>query len=69
MFVDAFCSIRAPSGTLMIIHAFIQAAKKRPPPGGLCAVAINMRARDVFQRISFNVYQFKELQDGSFGVR
>ena len=39
VFIDVFCSSRAPSGTLLIVNAFLDAAKRRPA-AGLCAVAI-----------------------------
>ena len=59
-FIDIFCSSRAPAATLMVIACSINGSRMRPPIHGLCAIAINKRARDVFAKLGFTVYQFRE---------
>lgn len=59
-FLDVFCSVRSPAGTLLVLNALLIASRQRSrKPPGLCAVAINDRSLKTFKKLRFNVHEFK----------
>ena len=59
-FLDVFCSVRSPAGSLLIVNALMIASRQRSrKPPGLCAVAINERSLKTFKKLNFNIHEFK----------
>ena len=58
--VDIFCSVRQPAATLLLLSTFVSASRMKPAAAGLCAVAINSKAKDLFAKIGFHVHPFRE---------
>ena len=59
-FLDVFCSIRSPAGSLLVVNAMLIASRQRSKPcPGLAGVAISEQSLKVFKKLQFSVHEFR----------